>query len=413
MLYDVANSAFILLATSLLPIYFNRLAEMDGLTETQYLAYWSAAASIVTALMLLVGPITGSCSDIKNWRKPVFITTVLVGVISCMVLGFPKWWLIFLIVLVICRIAYNASIVVYDSMLNDIVSDEEMDALSSRGYAVGYIGSCIPFIICLVFIVFSDLVDFAPDYFKFETAVVISLLITGVWWIVMSLPLFKEYEQRHFNEVRNRSLGDAFRYYFGTVKDIAKNRALLLFIVALFFYIDGVNTVIELSVAYGEALKLGSAGLLGALLLTQVVAFPSTLLMNRLAYRYGTHRIITASIIGYIAVSALALMLSEIWEFFVLAFLVGLFQGTLQALSRSYYGRMIPKDKTGEYFGILDIFGKGATIIGTASIAIFIGVTGEIRTVAVVIFIMFLLGLLFFRASVKEKIYDGNSVEGE
>ena len=106
-------------------------------------------------------------------------------------------------------------------------------------------------------------------------------------------------------------------------------------------------------------------------------------------------------------------MLSEIWEFFVLAFLVGLFQGTLQALSRSYYGRMIPKDKTGEYFGILDIFGKGATIIGTASIAIFIGVTGEIRTVAVVIFIMFLLGLLFFRASVKEKIYDGNSVEGE
>lgn len=386
---------------------------MDGLSETQYLAYWSAAASAVTALMLLIGPITGSCSDIKNWRKPVFVTLVLIGVISCMTLGLPKWWVLFLIVLVICRIAYNASIVVYDSMLNDIVSDEEMDALSSRGYAVGYIGSCIPFIICLVFIVFSDLVDFAPNYFTFENAVVISLIITGVWWGVMSLPLFKEYEQKHFNEVRNRSIGDAFRYYAGTVKDIAKNRAMLLFIIAFFFYIDGVNTVIELSVAYGEALNLGSAGLLGALLITQVVAFPSTLFMNRLAYRYGTHRIITVAIIGYIVAATLAFMMSEIWEFFALAILVGLFQGTLQALSRSYFGRMIPKEKSGEYFGILDIFGKGATIIGTLSIAILIGLTGEIRMVAVVILVMFLVGLLFFRASVKEKVYDTNSVRDE
>jgi len=256
-------------------------------------------------------------------------------------------------------------------------------------------------------------VDFAPNYLTFESAVVISLIITGVWWGIMSLPLFKEYEQRHFNEVRNRSIGDAFRYYAGTVKDIAKNRAMLLFIIAFFFYIDGVNTVIELSVAYGEALNLGSAGLLGALLITQIVAFPSTLFMNRLAYRYGTHRIITVAIIGYIVAAALALMMSEIWEFFALAILVGLFQGTLQALSRSYFGRMIPKEKSGEYFGILDVFGKGATIIGTLSIAILIGLTGEIRTVAVVIFAMFFIGLLFFRASVKEKVYDTNSVREE
>ena len=363
--------------------------------------------------MLLVGPLAGSYSDNKNWRKPVFITTVLIGVISCIALGIPKWWLAFLIILIICRLAYGASIIVYDSMLPDIATDEEMDALSSRGFAMGYIGSCIPFIICLAFIVFTELVDATPNYFTFEATVTISLVITGIWWLVMSLPLFKEYRQRHFNEVRNRDLKQKLQYVKGTLKDVASNRAMLFFIIAFFFYIDGVNTVIELAVAYGEALDRGSAGLLGALLLTQVIAFPSTLLMSKLSYKYGTHRIITAAIIGYFIVSLLAMVLSEIWQFFVLAALVGLFQGTLQALSRSYFGRMIPKEKTGEYFGILDVFGKGATIIGTLLIAILIQMMGQIRIVAVVLLFMFAIGLVFFRASVKEKIYDANSVNGE
>ena len=410
-LYDVANSAFILLATSLIPIYFNDLAEAGGLTDTQYLAYWSAAASVVTALMLLVGPVTGSLSDRRNWRKPIFITLVLIGVISCIGLGLPKWWLIFLILLVICKIAYNASIVVYDSMLNDIATDEEMDTVSSKGYAMGYIGSCIPFIVCLVFVVFSDMMESTPTYFSFETAVVISLVITAVWWFVMSLPLFKEYEQKRFNETVNKNLKQSLRYTLGTIKDISKNPAMLMFMIAFFFYIDGVNTIIELSIAYGEALNLGSVGLLGAMLLSQVVAFPSTLLMNKLANRYGTHRIIYVAIIGYICISVYALFLEYIWQFFLLACSVGMFQGTIQALSRSYFGRMVPKEKTGEYFGILDVFGKGATILGTLSIAIFTTLFDEVRVVAIVLLIMFSIGLLFFRFSVKEKIYDVTPAE--
>ena len=409
----MANSAFILFATSVLPIYFNNLAKADGLSENEYLVSWTVAACIVTVMMLAVGPLAGSYSDNRNWRKPVFITAVLIGVISCIALSIPKWWVIFLLILIICRIAYGASLVVYDSMLNDIATNEEMDALSSRGYAVGYIGSCIPFIACLVFVVFSDLVDFTPDYFKFETTVTIALIITGVWWLILSLPLFREYRQRHFNEVRNKVLREKVRYVRNTLKDIAGNRALFFFIIAFFFYIDGVNTVIELAVAYGSTLGLDSAGLLGALLLTQVIAFPSTLLMSRLAYRYGTHRMITAAIIGYICVSVLAMMLFDIWQFFILAALVGLFQGTLQALSRSYFGRMIPKEKTGEYFGILDVFGKGATILGTLLIAILVHILGQPRVVAGVLLLIFALGLIFFRISVKEKIYDTNIVDGD
>ena len=135
--------------------------------------------------------------------------------------------------------------------------------------------------------------------------------------------------------------------------------------------------------------------------------------MSRLAYRYGTHRMITAAIIGYICVSVLAMMLFDIWQFFILAALVGLFQGTLQALSRSYFGRMIPKEKTGEYFGILDVFGKGATILGTLLIAILVHILGQPRVVAGVLLLIFALGLIFFRISVKEKIYDTNIVDGD
>ena len=359
--------------------------------------------------MLLIGPVTGSASDRRNWRKPLFITTVLLGVITCIAMGFPKWWLAFLIILVICKIAYNASIVVYDSMLNDIASEEETDALSSKGYAMGYIGSCIPFIVCLVFVVFSDMMDSTPTYFTFETAVLISLLITGVWWFVMSLPLFREYEQKRFNEITNKTIPEMLRYTLGTLKDISKNRAMLLFFIAFFFYIDGVNTIIELSIAYGEALDLGSVGLLAAMLLSQVVAFPSTLFMNKMAYRFGTHRIILASIIGYIAISLFALFLSHIWQFFVLACAVGMFQGTIQALSRSYFSRMVPKEKTGEYFGLLDVFGKGATILGTLSVAVLTTMFNEVRMVAVVLLVMFSIGLVFFRASTREKVYDLNT----
>ena len=400
----------------MIPIYFNDLAQADGLSSEQYLAYWSAAASVVTALMLLIGPVIGSYSDRRNWRKPLFITMVLLGVITCMALGFPKWWLAFIILFILCKIGYNASIVVYDSMLNDIVSDEGMDALSSKGYAMGYIGSCIPFLVCLAFVVLSDLEglpDSIPTYFTFETAVIISLLITGGWWLVMSLPLFRDYEQIRFNETRNRNLKEAFAYTKGTLKSIAQNKAMLLFMVAFFFYIDGVNTVIELSIAYGEALELGSVGLLGAMLLSQVVAFPATLIMNRFADRYGTHRIIYVSIGGYIVISLMALFLNNIAEFFVLAVAVGMFQGTIQALSRSYFGRMVPKEKTGEYFGILDVFGKGATILGTLSIAILVSAMNEIRMVAVTLLVMFILGFVFFRMSTKEKVYDVKTGNGE
>ena len=390
----------------MLPIYFNDLAAAEGLSDTQYLSYWSIGTALATLIMLVVGPIIGSYSDRKGWRKPIFVAVVLTGALSCLALGIPKWWVAFLLIFVVAKIALNASLVVSDSMLNDITTPDRMDEISSKGYAAGYIGSCIPFIACLVVVVMSDFMESGPGYFSFPTAISISLMITAVWWVVMSLPLFRNYEQKYYNEAEMETLKEKLRYFFESVKEISKNKAMALFLIAFFFYIDGVNTIIEVSVAYGEALNLDSVGLLGALLVTQVVAFPSTLLMSKLSYRIGTHRAIYICIAGYIAVSVFAIFLSTTTQFFIMAIIVGFFQGAIQALSRAYFGRMVPKEKTGEYFGIMDIFGKGATIIGTAAIAVFTSIFDNIRMVASILLIMFVIGFLFFRQSTKVQIYD-------
>ncbi len=404
----MANSAYILLVTSLIPIYFHDIAAIDGVSETEYLAYWSFAASLVTFIMLFFGPALGSLSDRHGWRKPIFMATVIAGVLSCLVLGIPKWWIIFLIIFCIGKIAYNSSLVIYDGMLIDVAKDEEMDALSSKGYAMGYIGSCIPFLACMALVILSDMdgLENFPTIMTFYDAVMWSLMITGLWWLVMSLPLFKNYEQIHYNEIQTKTISENLKYFSNTIKEIAKNKAMWLFMLAFFFYIDGVNTIIEVATAFGEAKDLGSVGLLGALLLMQVVAFPATLMMNKLAYRFGTHNIIGLSIVGYILISVFALFLDNIAEFFIMAFCVGLFQGTLQALSRSYFGRMVPKKKTGEYFGLLDVFSKGSTIIGTASIAVFTTIFHSTMAVPIVLIVVFGLGLLLFALSVKVHIYD-------
>ena len=404
-MYDIANSAYVLFACSILPIYFNDLATNSGLSSAEYLAYWSLGASIVTAVMLLIGPLVGSLSDRKGWRKPIFMGSVIIGILASLALGIPKWWLIFLIIYIISRIAYNASIVVYDSMLNDVTTHERMDGLSSKAFAAGYIGSCIPFVFCLVFVVFSDMMsETAP--LTFGTAFVLGIIVTAVWWFMFSLPLFKNYNQICYNEEEYVRIRGKWAIFVDTLGEIKKNPALLFFILAFFFYIDGVYTVMELSASYGAALDLDSVGLLGALLMTQIVAFPSTLFMNRLAGRIGSHKVIYICIGGYMFIALFSLILDSLIQFFFLAFMVGLFQGAIQALSRSYFGKMVPKDKTGEMFGILDIFGKGATIIGTLAVSAMTLISGEVRYIGLVLFVMFVIGLLFFIRSTRIQNYD-------
>ena len=262
-LYDVGNSAFTLLITTIMPIYFNSLAGSAGVSKTDYLAYWGYAASLVTLIVALVGPVFGAIADNKGFKKPIFTIVLGVGAVGCIALGFAKHWLAFLIILIIAKIGYSGSLIFYDSMLPDVTTEERADRVSSAGYAWGYIGSCIPFVMSLVLVLGGSSFGIRMD-----TAMFLAFVITAVWWVGMTIPLLLHYKQKYYVEKAEHAIGDAFKRLGRTFMNIGKERKVFLFLLAFFFYIDGVYTIIDMAVAYGEALGLGSTGLLLALLVS-------------------------------------------------------------------------------------------------------------------------------------------------
>lgn len=397
-LYDVGNSAFVLLVSTIIPIYFNYLSESAGLSSVTYLAYWGYAASVATLAVAFIGPVFGAVADTKNYKKKIFLVTVMVGVIGCIAMGIAATWLGFLVIFVIAKIGYSASLVFYDSMLHDVTTPERLDEVSSQGYAWGYIGSCIPFIISLGIVLGAE-----PLGLSMQTAMGISFAVVAVWWIVSSLPLLKNYRQIHYVENTPGLVGKSFRRLWETLKSMKDERKILLYLLAYFFYIDGVYTIIEMATAYGTALGLDTTGLLLALLVTQIVAFPSAIAFGKFTEKYPSENLITICILAYTAIAVYALFLNSQLQFWVLAVCVGLFQGGIQALSRSHFAKLIPPQKSGEYFGIMDICGKGASFIGTALVGFVSQVTGSTNQGVAVLAVVFVVGLVLFRVSVRIK----------
>lgn len=394
-LYDVGNSAFILIVSTILPIYFNYLGENGGLSSTEYLAYWGYAASLSTLAVAVMGPVLGTMADRKNLKKPIFVLMVLIGVIGCLLLGFMTSWLIFLAVYVVTKIGYSASLIFYDAMLPDVTDENRMDKVSSQGYAWGYIGSCIPFGIGLVFVLGADGIGISM-----EAAMGIALGIVAVWWIVMTLPLLRCYRQTHYVEPGPHAVRESFRRLGRTFRELAGNRRLLFFFIAYFFYIDGVYTIIEMATAYGTALGLDSTGLLMALLVTQIVAFPCSILFGKLTDRFRTETLITVCILAYTGIAVFALFMTTQLHFWILAVCVGMFQGGVQALSRSHFAKLIPPEKSGNYFGILDICGKGASFLGTFAVGLVTQISGNANLGVGILAVFFVVGLCLFRKSV-------------
>ncbi len=399
-LYDVGNSAFVLLVATILPIYFNALAAGEGLSEVQYLAYWGYAASISTLIVAVIGPIFGTIADTRGYKKPIFIMSMMVGVLGCAVLSVPTSWVIFLAVFVIAKVGYSSSLIFCDAMLSDVTTPERMDMVSSHGYAWGYIGSCIPFIISLIFVLGNEAIGISMG-----TAMTIAFLLNAGWWLLATLPLLKNYEQKNYIERPKHVFRSSFGRLAGTFKEMKKHKKIFMFLLAFFFYIDGVYTIIEMATAYGSALGLDSTGLLLALLLTQIVAFPFALIFGRLAKQYETGKLIKACILAYICIALFAIQLDKQWEFWALAVCVGMFQGAVQALSRSYFAKIIPAEKSGEFFGIFDICGKGASFMGTALMGMFAQITGSPNGGVAILAVMFVIGFILFGKA--EKIESG------
>lgn len=396
-LYDVGNSAFVLLVATLIPIFFNALAEEGGLSSVDYLAYWGYAASAVTIITAVLSPILGTLADTRGFKKPIFILCLVVGVAGCCAMGLAKTWLPFLLIFVFAKVGFSGSLVFYDSMLSDVTTPDRMDVVSSRGYAWGYIGSCVPFVICLALVLGSGAIGLSQ-----MTALNIALFITAAWWLAMTLPLLKTYRQLHYVEVEKHAIRQSFARIGHTLRHLHEDKQVFWFLLAFFCYIDGVYTIIDMATAYGTALGLDTTGLLLALLVTQIVAFPSALIFGRLSAKYPSTTLIPVCIAAYAGIALFAFFLTQQWQFWVLAFVVGMFQGGVQALSRSHFAKIIPPEKSGEYFGLFDICGKGASFLGTMIVSVGSQLTGSANVGVGSLIVLFIVGFVLFRVSCKE-----------
>lgn len=395
-MYDVGNSAFILLVSTIIPIYFKNIAAANGISAANSTAYWGYAISISTLIVAILGPTLGTLADTKGYKKPLFTMLMMQGVIGCAALSIDFSWLAFLFVFVIAKVGVSGSLIFYDAMLSDVTTDDRMDLLSTLGYAWGYIGSCIPFTISLVIILFADKLSITPG-----TATKIAFILNALWWLVVSIPLFKNYKQLHYVEAEREALKIALIRLKNTFKDIKNQKGIFTFLLAFFFYIDGVYTIIEMATSYGKDVGISDDSLLLALLLTQVVAFPFALIFGKLSKKYKTKDLINVSIIGYFLITIFALQLNKAWEFWFLAVCVAIFQGAIQALSRSYFAKIIPKEKSSEYFGFYDIFGKGASFTGAFLMGFTTQISGNSKTGVALIALMFVIGYFIFKKADK------------
>lgn len=395
-MYDIGNSAFTLLVSTIMPIYFNFLADSAHISETNYLAFWGYATSIATIITAILGPILGTASDFKGWKKKLFMVALLIGALGCILLGFTSSWLWFLCLFVIAKSAYSLSLVFYDSMLIDITTPERMDNVSAKGYAWGYIGSCIPFIASLALVLFYEQLSLTM-----ETAMSICFLLIALWWLLLSVPLILGYHQTYYLEKENHYVKASFLRLKNIFSELKDNPRVLFFLLAFFFYIDGVYTIIDMATAYGTALGLDTTGLLLALLLTQIVAFPAALIFGKLSSSIENTKLIKICIFAYFLIALYGITLQQQYQFWILAVGVGIFQGAIQSLSRSYYAKIIPANRSGEYFGLYDICGKGASFMGTTLVSLISQVTGMMNIGVGSLAIMFFIGFVFFKKTEK------------
>lgn len=390
-LYDVANSAYVLMITAMIPPFIASIGNMMGFDGAQTTAHWSFVQSGSTMAVALLAPILGAMADYKGKKKLFFTSFFTLAVIMFLAMAFVDNYYVLLAIDIFAGIGYAGSNIFYDAFLIDVTEDERMDYISSFGYAAGYIGSCVPFVVSIL------LYTFKPFGMSALTSVRIGIIINALWWIVFTVPFFRHVKQKYYTENNEGNIiKTSFKRVFKTTKLIFKDKTIGLFLLSYFFYIDGVDTIIKLSTSYGQALGLNTTSMIIALLVTQIVAFPAVLIFAKVASRFSPKKVILASIGAYVGITIFGFFLEHEWQFWLLAIAIGLVQGTIQALSRSYFGRLIPKENNNEYFGFYNIFGKYATVVGPLLMGIFTTLTKDPRYGVLSITLLFIAGFITF-----------------
>ena len=388
-LYDWANSAFsAIVAAIILPIFFKEMAQMDGVSSVDATAYWGYATSLGTLVCAVLAPFLGSLGDYRGMKKKLFTAFMLLGVISTFLLACAGSWKVLLALYVLGTLGFSASCIYYDSFLLDVTDESRMDQVSTLGYGLGYIGgSTIPLVISLLLIQFSDKIGIPT-----LVATRFSFALTAIWWLVFTIPMLRHVHQKHAVEPEKHLLSQTLHSVASTCRKIVRHKSLLLFLLAYFFYIDGVGTIIHMATVFGSSCGLGSMDLMVVLLVVQIVAFPFAILYGKLSARFGSRRMILFGIATYIVVCAVGFNLKKMSDFLVLAVLVGTAQGGIQALSRSFFGKLVPPENASEFFGFFDVFGKFSAVIGPSLFGLVAQLTGVTNYGALAVMLMFIVG---------------------
>lgn len=392
MLYDWANSAFALtILSTILPIYFTNMVNDAGLSKEIATSYWGYTNSFASLVVAFLAPMMGGLADYMGFKKKFFTFFTLLGVISTAFMAIIPYgqWMALMIIYIFAILGFSLGNVFYDSFITDICPDERMDHVSSMGYALGYIGSTIPFILCMILITLSQK-QILP--LSVVSVTKISFVITALWWIVFTLPMLKNVNQVHGKEPKKIEIMEPFRELFYSFKKIKNNRRAMIFLLAYFFYIDGVDTIIRMATSFGTTIGIDSNTLLLILLVTQFIAFPSAIIFGKLSVKIGARKMLMFGLCVYIFICCFAFFMTNSTQFWVLSILVGTSQGGVQAISRSYFAKMIPKENSNEYFGFYNIFGKFAAIIGPFLVGIITQITGNVRNGVMSLVLLFLIG---------------------
>jgi UMF1 family MFS transporter len=395
--YDWANSAYsIAITTAIFPIFFKSVLSkgVEGYTSTAWLGYGN---SIYTLVIAVLAPVLGTIADYKNYKKRFFLGFFLLGVIAtaCLALTREGGWISALVIYIFTALGFAGANIFYDSFLVDVAPRERMDWVSTSGFAWGYIGSTIPFILGIALIMKYDLLGFSTSV----PAVKISFLVTALWWFVFSIPLLKNVKQTYFIEPSEAPVGDSFRRLADTFRRIRQYRNVFIFLIAYFLYIDGVDTIIKMATAFGTDMGISANMLMIILLAVQFVAFPFALLYGKLAKVFSAKRMLFVGILVYVVITITAFFIpyfkdpgNRVVVFWVLSMLVASSQGGIQALSRSFYGKLIPKEESAEFFGFYNIFGKFAAILGPFLMGLVTQVTKSSGVGILSIIVLFIAG---------------------
>ncbi|MFJ5716402.1 MFS transporter [Neobacillus sp. NPDC093127] len=409
--YDWANSAYsILITTAIFPLYFKEAANKAGLAGATSTAYWGYANSFATLLISLCAPILGSIADFKGFKKRFFSFFLGLGVVFTLLLAVvpSNQWLVLLICYMLTVIGFGGTNIFYDAFLVDVTTEDRMNQISSKGYAYGYIGSTIPFIISIALIILSQK-NIIP--LSVPVASQAAFAITALWWGLFTIPMLKNVKQVYYKERVPNPISNGFKQLFETFKKIKLYRPLFLFLIAYFFYIDGVNTIITMSTAYGSDLGIDTNNLLIILFATQVVAAPFAIIYGRLADKFKDKTMLLVGIFVYIVICSYAYFLKTTLDFWILAMLVASSQGGIQALSRSYFAKLVPKENVNEFFGFYSIFYKFAAILGPFLVGFTAQMTGNTNSGVFSLIVLFIIGgIILLRIPEPNNISKTNSI---